>query len=41
MFGLGAAAMQVGRTGSEEQRKRAAEIIGEARKQLYRILAED
>jgi DNA-binding PadR family transcriptional regulator len=41
MFGLGAAAMQVGRTGSEDQRKRAAEVISEARKELYRILAED
>jgi DNA-binding PadR family transcriptional regulator len=41
MFGLGAAAMQVGRTGSEAQQKKAAEVLAEARKQLYRILAED
>ena len=41
MFGLGAAAMQVGRTGSDEQRKRAAEILAEARKKLYSMLAED
>jgi DNA-binding PadR family transcriptional regulator len=41
MFGLGAAAMQVGRTGSDPQRKKAAEILAEARKKLYAILAED
>src|SRR5262245_37256230 len=41
MFGLGAAAMQVGRTGSDPQRQRAADILDEARKELYRILAED
>lgn len=41
MFGLGAAAMQVGQTGSDAQRKKAAEILAEARKKLYAILAED
>lgn len=41
MFGLGAAAMQVGRSGSDAQRKKAAEILAEARKKLYTMLAED
>ncbi len=41
MFSLGAAAMQVGRTGTEAQRRKAAEILAEARKKLYTILAED
>ncbi|HEX7464887.1 MAG TPA: PadR family transcriptional regulator [Actinomycetota bacterium] len=40
MFQLGAAAMQVARTGSAEQRGKAAEILSEARKKLYAILAE-
>jgi DNA-binding PadR family transcriptional regulator len=39
--GLAAAAMQVAKTGSEEQRTRAAEILAEARKKLYALLAED
>lgn len=39
-FQLAAAAMQVSRTGSEPQRKHAAEILTEARKQLYALLAE-
>lgn len=38
---LGHAAAQVARTGTPEQAKRAEEIIVEARKQLYRLLAED
>ncbi|HZD17503.1 MAG TPA: PadR family transcriptional regulator [Actinomycetota bacterium] len=37
---LGAAAMQVARAGTEAQRTRAAEILSEARKQLYGMLAE-
>ncbi len=39
-FGLTAAAMQVARAGSETQRRRAAEVLAEARKQLYGLLAE-
>ncbi len=39
-FALGAAAMQIARTGSEAQRKQAAEILGESRKKLYALLAE-
>jgi DNA-binding PadR family transcriptional regulator len=39
-FQLAAAAMQVARTGSEAQRKQAAEILAEARKKLYSLLAE-
>jgi DNA-binding PadR family transcriptional regulator len=39
-FGLGAAAMQVGRAGTDAQRKQAAEILAEARKKIYAILAE-
>jgi DNA-binding PadR family transcriptional regulator len=38
-FQLVAAAMQVARTGSEPQRKQAAEILAEARKKLYAVLA--
>ncbi len=41
LFQLGAAAMQVARTGTAEQRTRAAEVLAEARKRLYAILAED
>jgi DNA-binding PadR family transcriptional regulator len=40
-FQLAAAAMQVARTGSEPQRKQAAEILADARKKLYALLAED
>jgi DNA-binding PadR family transcriptional regulator len=40
VFQLGAASMQVARTGSEAQRARAAEILSEARKKLYALLAE-
>jgi hypothetical protein len=36
-----AAVMQVAQTGSERQIKRAKEILTEARKSLYRLLAED
>ncbi|MCB1256275.1 MAG: helix-turn-helix transcriptional regulator [Microthrixaceae bacterium] len=38
---LGQAAIQVARTGTPEQAKRAEAIIVDARKQLYRLLAED
>jgi DNA-binding PadR family transcriptional regulator len=38
---LGGAAMQVGQAGSEDQISRAAEILTDARRQLYSILAED
>jgi DNA-binding PadR family transcriptional regulator len=40
-FQLGAAAMQVARTGTEAQRTKAAEILGEARKKIYALLAQD
>jgi DNA-binding PadR family transcriptional regulator len=39
-FQLGAAAMQVARTGTEAQRAKAAEILAEARKKIYALLAE-
>ena len=39
-FQLAAAAMQVAKTGSEAQRKQAAEVLAEARKKLYALLAE-
>jgi DNA-binding PadR family transcriptional regulator len=38
-FQLAAAAMQVARTGTEPQRKEAAEILAEARKKIYGVLA--
>jgi DNA-binding PadR family transcriptional regulator len=38
---LGAATMQVVQAGTAEQRKRAVELLGETRRGLYRILAED
>ena len=41
VFQLGAAAMQVARTGSGEQVARAADVLTETRKRLYAILAED
>ena len=40
-FQLAAAAMQVARTGSEAQRTQAAEVLAEARKRIYALLAED
>ena len=39
-FQLAAAAMQVARTGSQSQREQAAEVLTEARKKLYALLAE-
>lgn len=39
-FQLGAAVMQVAREGSEAQRARAREILEEARRRIYEILAE-
>lgn len=41
MFQLGAAARQVAAAGSQAQAEAANEILNEARKGLYRILAED
>jgi DNA-binding PadR family transcriptional regulator len=41
MMQLGAAAMQVVQAGSTEQRQSAVELLSEARRGLYRILAED
>ena len=40
VFQLGAAAMQVARTGSKPQLERAAEILAEARRKTYAVLAE-
>jgi DNA-binding PadR family transcriptional regulator len=40
MFGLGAATMQVARSGSEEQAEQVAAILDEARKRIYMMLAE-
>lgn len=40
-FGVAAAVMQVAQTGSERQVARAKDILNEARKSLYRLLAED
>jgi DNA-binding PadR family transcriptional regulator len=39
-FQLAGAAMQVARTGTDAQRKQAAEILAEARKKIYALLAE-
>jgi DNA-binding PadR family transcriptional regulator len=39
-FQLGAAAIQVARTGTEVQRAKAVEILAEARKKIYALLAE-
>jgi DNA-binding PadR family transcriptional regulator len=39
-FQLAGAAMQVARTGSTEQREKAAEILAEARRKIYALLAE-
>ena len=41
LFQVGAAVMQVARTGTEAQVEEAKAILDEARKKLYRILAED
>ena len=38
---LAAATRQVGAAGSKEQRERALQILTDARKQLYRLLADD
>lgn len=40
-FQLGAAVMQVARTGTEDQAARAREILEEARRRIYEILAEN
>lgn len=39
-FKLAAASMQVAKTGTTEQRKQAAEILSDARRRLYAMLAE-
>jgi hypothetical protein len=38
-FQLGAAVMQVARAGSDEQAARAREVLDEARRRIYEILA--
>ncbi len=38
---VGAAAVQVGSEGTEQQRERAAELLEDARRSLYRLLADD
>jgi DNA-binding PadR family transcriptional regulator len=38
--GLAAAAVQVGRTGTDAQRAKAVEILADARKKMYAVLAE-
>jgi hypothetical protein len=38
--GLAAAAVQVGRTGTEAQRAKAVEILSDARKKIYAVLSE-
>jgi DNA-binding PadR family transcriptional regulator len=40
-FQLAAALMQVARTGTTQQMKQASEIVAEARKKVYAILAQD
>jgi DNA-binding PadR family transcriptional regulator len=39
--GIAAAAMQVGQAGDEQQIAKAVELLNEARRRMYRILAED
>ena len=41
MLGLGEAAKQVFRVGTDDQQRRAVQVVTEARTSLYRILAED
>lgn len=41
VFQVGAAAMQVGAAGTEEQRERAADLLEQTRRSLYRLLAND
>jgi DNA-binding PadR family transcriptional regulator len=40
-FRLGAAAMQVGRAGTDEQISKAAELLTDTRRRLYALLAEE
>jgi len=40
-FQVGAAVMQIARAGSESQARHATEILNEAKREIYRILAED
>ncbi len=41
IIGLGRAAWQVAQTGTRDQAARAADVLADARKKLYAILAED
>jgi DNA-binding PadR family transcriptional regulator len=41
LFGLGKASIQVIQVGNEEQCARASEVLDEARRSLYRILADE
>jgi DNA-binding PadR family transcriptional regulator len=41
VFGIGKAAFQVAQVGDEQQWSQAAEVLAEARRSLYRILAEE
>jgi DNA-binding PadR family transcriptional regulator len=40
-FQVGAAVMQIARAGSDDQAARAVEILNDARRKIYKILAED
>ena len=40
-FQVGAAVMQIARAGSDDQAERAIEVLNEARRKIYKILAED
>lgn len=40
VFAIGSATKQIARTGTEDQAKRAAEILAETRQRLYQLLAE-
>jgi DNA-binding PadR family transcriptional regulator len=40
-FQVGAAVMQIARAGSDDQAERAVEVLDEARRKIYKILAED
>ncbi|MPZ96750.1 MAG: PadR family transcriptional regulator, partial [Propionibacteriales bacterium] len=41
VFQVGAAAMQVASAGTEDQRERAAELLEQARRDLYKLLADE
>jgi hypothetical protein len=40
-FQVGAAVMQIARAGSDDQAARAVVILNDARRKIYKILAED